>query len=47
MLFFSGWLKSLPEMQIEYAITGLGSLFLLGFALMFFLPETKGQELPE
>lgn len=47
MLFFSGWLKSLPEMQIEYAISGLGSLFLLGFALMFFLPETKGQELPE
>jgi MFS family permease len=47
MLFFSGWLKSLPEMQIEYAITGLGSLFLLGFALMFFLPETKGQELPQ
>jgi MFS family permease len=47
MLFFSGWLKSLPEMQIEYAITGLGSLFLLGFALMFFLPETKGRELPQ
>jgi len=47
VLFFSGWLKSLPDMRFEYAVTGLGTLFLLGFALMFFLPETRGHDLLE
>jgi MFS family permease len=47
VLFFSGWLKSQEGMQLGVAATGLGSLFLVGFALMFFLPETKGRELLE
>lgn len=47
VLVASGWLKSLPGMDLRLAITLLGLLFLLGVAIMFFLPETKGQPLPE
>ncbi|MBP89564.1 MAG: MFS transporter [Planctomycetaceae bacterium] len=47
VLFFSGWLKAQEGMELGVAATGLGSLFLVGFALMFLLPETKGRELPE
>ncbi len=47
VLFFSGWLKGLQGMDLRLAVTGLGGLFLLGAVLMLFLPETKGQELPE
>ncbi len=46
-LVLSGWLKSLPGMDLRLAITILGLLFLLGLAIIFFLPETKGQPLPE
>jgi len=47
MLYFSGWLKDLEGMDLRVAISSLGVLFLLGVVLMLFLPETKGQELPE
>lgn len=47
VLFFSGWLKAQDGMDLRVAISSLGVLFLLGVVLMFFLPETKGQELPE
>ncbi len=47
VLFFSGWLKAADGMDLRIAISSLGTLFLLGVVLMFFLPETKGEELPE
>lgn len=47
MLFFSGWLKGRPGMELPLAITLLGFLFLLGLIVIYFLPETKGQPLPE
>ncbi|HEX3600823.1 MAG TPA: MFS transporter [Lacipirellulaceae bacterium] len=47
VLILSGWLKALPGMDLRWAMTYLSSLFLLGVVLMFFLPETNHQELPE
>lgn len=47
MLWFSGWLKSLPGMDLRFAVTLLGLLFSLGLVVVLFLPETKGQPLPE
>ena len=47
VLVFSGWLKSLPGMDLRLAITLLGLLFPLGVVIILFLPETKGQPLPE
>ncbi len=46
-LVLSGWLKSLPGMDLRWAITLLGLLYLLGLVIIVFLPETKGQPLPE
>jgi MFS family permease len=45
MLWFSGWLKS--QIDLRLAITLLGLLFVLGLLVVFFLPETKDQPLPE
>ncbi|MEW6306021.1 MAG: MFS transporter [Verrucomicrobiota bacterium] len=47
MLFFAGWLKSQPGMDLRHAIAMLGFVFLLGLFVVAFLPETKGKELPE
>lgn len=47
VLFFSGWLKALPGVDLRLAITVLGLLFLLGILTICLLPETKGQPLPE
>ncbi len=47
MLVFSGWLKALPGMTLPFAVTLLGTLFLFGLIVLAFLPETKGQPLPE
>ncbi|MBM3887977.1 MAG: MFS transporter [Verrucomicrobia bacterium] len=47
VLFFSGWLKALPGMELRLAITLLGFVFLLGLVIIWFLPETKDQPLPE
>ena len=47
ILVLSGWLKSLPHMDLQYAITLLGCLFPLGLIVIFFMPETRGQALPE
>jgi MFS family permease len=47
MLVFSGWLKSLPGMSLQFAVSLLGTLFLLGLVVLVFLPETKDQPLPE
>jgi MFS family permease len=46
-LVLSGWLKALPDMDLRLAITLLSGLFLLGLVVIFYLPETKGQPLPE
>ena len=46
-LVLSGWLKALPGMDLRLAITLLGLLFPLGLLVILFLPETKGQPLPE
>jgi MFS family permease len=47
MLFFSGWLKARPGIELRTAISLLGLLFLLGLIVIAFLPETKDQPLPE
>jgi MFS family permease len=47
MLWFSGWFKSLPGIDLRFAITMLGLLFILGLLILIFLPETKDQALPE
>lgn len=47
VLYFSGWLKSLPGMDLRLALSLLGTLFLLGLVIVVFLPETKDQPLPE
>ncbi|MEQ1859104.1 MAG: MFS transporter [Chthoniobacteraceae bacterium] len=47
MLLFSGWLKSLPGMDLRMAVSLMALLFLLGLLVLAFLPETKGQPLPE
>ncbi|HXY37075.1 MAG TPA: MFS transporter [Planctomycetaceae bacterium] len=45
MLWLSGVLKS--QIGLERAVSGLGLLFLVGIALLVFLPETKDRPLPE
>ena len=45
LLWLSGWMKH--ELGLMSAIAWLSSLFLLGLVVLIFLPETKGQELPE
>lgn len=47
VLILSGWLKGLPHMDIRLAITLLGCFFPLGLLIIYFLPETKGQPLPD
>ena len=47
MLFFSGWLKARPGMDLRLAISLLALLFLLGLIVVRFLPETKDQPLPD
>jgi MFS family permease len=46
LLFLSGDLKAWVG-DLRLAVTLLGSLFLVGLALVWFLPETKGKPLPE
>ena len=47
VLVFSGWLKALPGMNLGVAVTLLSSLFLVGIVVVWFMPETKDQPLPE
>jgi MFS family permease len=46
-LFGSAWLKERPGMDLRLAVSMLGCLFLLGVVILLFMPETKGQPLPE
>jgi MFS family permease len=45
MLWLSGDLKT--TLSLHGAVTAVATLFLLGLVLLLFLPETKGQPLPE
>jgi MFS family permease len=47
LLWLSGYLKSVPGLDLRLSITLLGGLFLFGALLLLFLPETKGKPLPE
>jgi MFS family permease len=47
VLLLSGWLKAQPGVDLRWAVTALSSLFLIGVVLVWFLPETNRQELPE
>jgi predicted MFS family arabinose efflux permease len=47
MLLFSGWFKSQPGMDLRFAMSVLGLTFVLGLAVIYFMPETKDQPLPE
>ena len=47
ILFLSGHMKSPDVFGLTTAVIYLSYLFLLGVIISFFLPETKGQELPE
>ncbi|MGE3818722.1 MAG: MFS transporter [Isosphaeraceae bacterium] len=47
ILIFSGQLKALPGMDLRLAMTWLGTLFLGGLVILWFLPETRGRALPE
>ena len=47
ILWLSGMLKGLPGMDLRQAMMILSSLFLVGLVLLIFLPETKGEPLPE
>ena len=47
MLWFSGWLKARPGMDLRFAVSLLGTMFLLGVIILLFMPETKGKPLPE
>ena len=45
LIWLSAWMKS--AYSLRTAITCLGGFFLLGLVMLAFLPETKGQDLPE
>ena len=47
VLIFSGWLKGFPGVDLRWAVTGLSLIFLLGILIVYRMPETRGQELPE
>lgn len=47
VLVFSGWLKSQPDVDLRWALTGLSVLFVVGVALALAMPETRSQPLPE
>ncbi len=45
LIWVSAWMKA--TFSLPVAISMLGSLFLVGLVVLLFLPETKGQDLPE
>jgi MFS family permease len=47
MLWLSGELKRWPGVDLRMAVSLLGLIFLLGLVCLWFLPETKGQPLPD
>lgn len=47
VLVCSGWLKSLPGIDLRAAVSWLGLIYVIGIVVVFFLPETQDQPLPE
>ena len=47
ILFFSGAIKDLPGLDLRLAVCLLSLLFLVGLVIVWFLPETRGQTLPD
>jgi MFS family permease len=47
MVPLAGFVKQLPGMQLTTALSILSLTYLLGLVVIVFLPETKGQPLPE
>lgn len=47
ILWISAELKATPGIDLRLAVTILASLYLVGAALLVFLPETRGKSLPE
>lgn len=47
MVPLAGYVKSLPGMALPQALSVLSLTFLLGLLVIAFLPETRGQPLPE
>jgi len=47
MLILSGMVKAMEGLDTRQALTLLSTTFLLGLVVVAFLPETKGQDLPE
>ena len=47
ILFFAGWLQSDLGLSLRDSASLLSLLFLLGVALYWVSPETRGTELPE
>ncbi|MBL9183327.1 MAG: MFS transporter [Verrucomicrobiaceae bacterium] len=47
ILFTSGKIKAAYPDDLPFAITMLSGLFVIGLIVLLFLPETKGEELPE
>lgn len=45
LIWLSGWMKA--TLALPVAVSVLGGFFLLGLAVLAFLPEAKGQDLPE
>lgn len=47
VLLFSGRLKGMEGVSLNYAVMGLSLLFLLGIAIILTMPETRGRDLVE
>ena len=45
LIWLSAWMKATFDLRL--AISWLGGMFLIGLFFLLFLPETKGQDLPE
>jgi MFS family permease len=47
MLLFAGEIKTWPGLDLRSAVSLLGLLFVVGIVIVWFLPETKDQPLPQ
>lgn len=47
VLLISGELKANPNFELAYVLIGLSLLFIVGVAVVSFLPETRNKELPD